>query len=325
MPQPSSSLATLRPELGSMLEFDLMMNRDRFIWNRVFPVLNVAKQSGTFGKIPVEQLLQSKDTVRAPGSGYGRGNFKFQDVSYACRENGWEEPIDDAEAEMYADFFDAETVATARAAHIVLESAERRIATKVFNTSVWTGSSLFTNVTTEWSTYATADPIDDVLAAKRKVRQNSGLIANALICSLSVFENLRNCTQIIDRIASAGAGSATKPRDITVNLLAQALDLDYLIVGGALKNTANEGQSATITDIWDDEYAMVCRVAETNDIREPCIGRTFHWGADGSQVLGLVETYRDESVRSDIIRVRHQTDELVMYTEAGHLLGNITA
>lgn len=325
MPQPSSSLATLRPELGSMLEFDLLMNQQGFIWNRIFPVLNVAKQTGTFGKIPIEQLLQSKTTSRAPGGGYGRGNWKFSEATFACKENGWEEPVDDREAQMYADFFDAETVSAQRAAHIVLESAERRIAAKVFNTTTWTGSNLFTNVSTEWSTAASATPISDVLAAKRKVRSNSGLRANALICCLTVFENLRNCTQVIDRIASSGAGSATKPRDITESMLAQALDLDFVIVADSLKNTANEAQTAALSDIWDDEYAMVCKVATSLDVREPCLGRTFHWAQDGSQLLGTVETYRDETVRSNIVRVRHDTDELVMYTEAGHLLGNITA
>ena len=62
----------------------------------------------------------------------------------------------------------------------------------------------------------------------------------------------------------------------------------------------------------------------TNDMSEPCIGRTFHWAEDGSQPAGTVETYRDETKRSDIVRVRHDVDEIVMYTEMGHLLYNIT-
>jgi hypothetical protein len=38
-----------------------------------------------------------------------------------------------------------------------------------------------------------------------------------------------------------------------------------------------------------------------------------------------VESYRDEKVRGDVIRVRHDVDEIVLYPEAGHLLSNITA
>jgi hypothetical protein len=60
-------------------------------------------------------------------------------------------------------------------------------------------------------------------------------------------------------------------------------------------------------------------------MREPCIGRTFHWSEDGSQVGGAVEEYYSDEVRADIIRVRHDTDEVIMYPQAGHLLSNITS
>ena len=92
-----------------------------------------------------------------------------------------------------------------------------------------------------------------------------------------------------------------------------------------MKNTANEADSVSLSSVWSNEYAMVCRVATSNDMHEACIARTFHWGADGSSVGGTVESYRDETVRGEIIRVRHDVDEVVMYPEAGHLLSNITA
>jgi hypothetical protein len=69
---------------------------------------------------------------------------------------------------------------------------------------------------------------------------------------------------------------------------------------------------------------MVCRIATSNDFREPCIGRTFHWSADGSSIGGTVESYREEQTRSDIIRVRHEVAEVTLYAEAGHLLSNVT-
>ena len=49
-----------------------------------------------------------------------------------------------------------------------------------------------------------------------------------------------------------------------------------------------------------------------------------HHLLDGSSIGGTVESYRDENVRANIIRVRHDVDELVLYPQAGHLLSNIT-
>lgn len=325
MPSPSSSLASQRNDLASsLMAFDTAMDREGYIASKVLPVVDVAKQAGNFGKIPLAQLLQERETARAPGGGYSRGKWKFDPATYACDEHGAEEPVDDREAKMYAEYFDAELVSTERAYASVLRNQEKRVADLIFNTTTWTGSSLTTAVGTPWSTIATAVPITNVEAAVQKVYDGSGLKANALICNWKVFRNLRNCTQIVDRIASAGAGSATKASDITPQMLAQVFDLDFVFVAGGSKNTAAEGQTATVGQIWSSSYAMVCRVATGSDFREPCIGRIFHWAEDGSTIGGTVESYREEQTRSNIVRVRHDVDELVLYAQAGHLLSNIT-
>lgn len=324
MPQPTSSLATQRPDLATFLEFDLESERAGYIAAEVFPIVNVASQAGNFGKIPIEQLLQSRETRRAPGAGYARGNFTFDTATYATEEHGAEEPVDDREAKMYADYFDAEQISTLRAFSAVLRNAEQRVADAVFNTTTWTGSSLTTAITNEWDDAANATPLVDVEAAVAAIYDNSGLWANALVINRKVFRNLRNCDEVIERINSAGAGSPSKASDVTVDMLKAVFDLEHIIVAGTSKNSAKEGQAASPAQIWSDEYAMVCKIATSGDMREPCIGRTFHWSADGSSPGGTVESYRDESVRADIIRVRHDVDEVVLYKEAGHLLSNVT-
>jgi hypothetical protein len=326
MPSPTSSLATQRPDLATFLEFDLESERAGYIATQVLPVMSVASQAGNFGKIPLEQLLQQRETRRAPGAGYARGNWTFDKATYATEEHGAEEPVDDREAQMYAEYFDAEQVSTMRAFSSVLRNAEQRVADAVFNATTWTGAALTTAVSNEWDSNHTANavPITDVEAAVNKVYDASGLWPNALIINRKVFRNLRNLDQIIERIESAGAGNPSKPSDITEQMLAAVFDLDFVIVAGTSKNNAKEGQAAAPTQIWSSEYAMVCRIATGNDMREACIGRTFHWSADGSSVGGTVESYRDEAIRGNVIRVRHDVDEVILYPQAGHLLSNVT-
>lgn len=325
MPSPSASLATLRPDLAeSFMEFDLAADQAGYVGTSVFPVVNVDSQAGVFGKIPIEELLQNSDTKRAPGSGYNRGDFNFTTSTYACQEHGHEEVVDDREAKMYAQYFDAEVVSTARAYNAVLRNAEKRIADAVFNTTTWTGASLTTAITHEWDDAANSVPITDVEAAVQKIYDNSGLWANALVINRKVFRNIRNSASVIDRINSAGAGNPSKPSDVTTAMLAQVFDLQHILVAGGTQNTANEGQAASLSPVWSGEYAMVCKIATSGDFKEPCIGRTFHWSEDGSSVGGTVESYRDESVRGEIVRVRHDVDEVVLYAEAGHLLSNVT-
>ena len=319
MPSPSSSIATLRPELaGSMMEFDLEADRDGYIAQRVAPVIEVAKPSGLFGKIPIEQLLKTRDTARAPGSGYARGSFTFTSQSFACEEHGAEEPVDDREAQMYGDFFDAEVIAAQRARHAVLQNYEERVETLVFNASTWTA----TTITHEWDDAANAVPISDVETAVQAVYTASGLWPNALIINKKVFRNLKKVDEI-QALVSSQSFMDIRPGEIGVKHLEAVFDL-MIIVAGGTKDTAVEGQTASPGPLWSDEYAMVARVATTSDPREPCVARTFHYAEDGSEIGGAMESYRDETVRGDVIRARNDVDELVLYTEAAHLLDNVT-
>jgi hypothetical protein len=325
MPSPTSTLATLRPDLAdAFMEFDLEMDAKGFAGLRVFPVIETGLQADSPGKIPLEALLFQGDTKRGSKGNYNRGDYKFETFSYATEENGWEEPLSNRDKQRYQHLFQAELVAAARAMSVVTRNQEQRIANAVFNTTTWTGSSLTTAITNEWDDATNAVPITDVEAAVAKVYDGSGLWANALIINRKVFRNLRNCDQIIERINSAGAGSPSKASDVTQQMLAQVFDLDHIIVAGGTRNSATEGQAATPGQIWSNEYAMVCKIATGMDMREPCVGRTFHWSADGSSIGGTVETYRDETVRGDVVRVRHEVAEVVLYAQAGHLLSNVT-
>jgi hypothetical protein len=304
-----------------MEEFALEADRLGFIALRAMPVFEAAKASGTFGKIPLEELLKNADTRRAPGSGYSRGGMRFETDSYATEERGREEPVDRREATMYREYFDAELAAARRARDIVLRNQERRTAALLYNPTTFAAQ--LSTLTNEWDDHANATPIDDVNTIVETIWARSGLWANALLINRIQFRHLRRCDQIIDRIASSGAGAPTKARDITVEQIAQCLDLDRILVAGGAKNAANEGQAASVTSIWSNEYAMVARVMETSDIREPGLGRTIHWGEDGSEIGALIESYWEEQSRSDIVRARHDVQEKIFHVGCAQLIENV--
>lgn len=321
MPSPSTSLATQRPDLAdSLQEFDLEMDRNGFIASRVLPVFETQLQTSPFGKIPIEQLLQNPDTERAPGSGYNRGSWTFTTDSYTCEEHGWEEPVDDRESKMYANYFDAEMVSAQRARDAVLRNYEKRVAAAVFNATTWT--SYTTAVTNEWDDAANATPVEDVHNATLAVYDQCGLWPDALIINRRTFKNLRLCDEI-QSLSQSQNFMDVRQGAITEAQLSTVFDLEVIVAGGT-QNTADEGIAASLSPIWSNEYAMIAKLNRTGDIREPGLGRTFHWGQDGSSIGATMESYRDETVRGDIIRARQDVDEKILYTEAAHLLSNIT-
>lgn len=327
MPFPSTQLTTLRPELGvSLQEFDFVLDRGGFIGLKIFPTKEVQTAADKFGVIPLEVILNEVNTERASNGTYNMDDIKFRDMNWSTQDRGLAMPVDHRNAKLFEDYFDAEQFTRDLVLDRVLRAMERRIAAKVFNSTTWNGASLTTAAANdkEWSEWSAALPIDDVENAREKVYDGTGMWPNALIINRKVFNNLRNCEQVLDRIASQGAGESIKASKVTVEQIANVFALDYVFVAGGSRNTAKEGQSAVVSQIWSSEYAMVACVATDDNVANPCLGRTFHWGEDGSTIGGTVESYEAPDRRGHVIRCRMETDELVIQKECAHLISNIT-
>jgi len=315
MPRPKQ--AAERPDLQAVI-YEAADPANSFIGLRVMPIFRVDEATGQFPVIPAEVMFSVPDTRRAPRSRYPRSDWEWEWETFATQENGWEEPVDDKEVKLYRRYFDAEKMAGIRAVKIILRKQEKRIADSVFNASNFTPNA----VTNEWDDHANATPIDDIKAGRKAIHDTIGVEPNTLVIAYSTFLELGLCDQIIDRIKYTNP--AVQRGDIQAPLLAQAFGVDQVLVGGSLYNGAKKGQDASLSSIWDNEYAMLCRTSDSAMLGDlPCLGRTFLWTTD-SPTNTVVESYRDESVRGDVIRVRHETDEEFISPECGYLLSNIT-
>jgi len=323
MPAPSTTLTQYRPDIGTLFQWDAMAARRGFIAQRVLPTFESAVQAGTYGIVPLKQLLKEPQVGRNDRGDYNRSGFTFQDTSFATKERGIEVPMDDRQARMYRQFFDFEVACTEAALDIVLRAAEKRVADAIFNATTF--ASYTAAVSNEWDDYTNATPVTDVETAVRAVWAVTGLWPNSLIVNKKVFRNLRMCDEVTDKIASTGAGVSIEPGKITAAMLATVFDLEQVVVADAARDSANEGQAVTVAATWSDEYAMVARLNGPSDgIEVPGLGRTIHWGEDGSTIGGTVERYYSDESRSEIVRARHDVEEKIVYTACGYLLSNIT-
>lgn len=316
---PEAGVTISRPDLG-VLAYEYLgdAQTNGFIAERVLPIFDTALKSANFPVIPREAFLKLQETKRAPRGRYNRSGWEFGQDNYSCDEDGWEEVIDDSEARLYARFFDAEAIATRRAVNMLMRGLEKRVADAVFNTTTFTVN----NVTNEWDDAANATPAADVKAGKKTIRNNTGLLPNVLIISYSTFLDLGQCNDVVDRIKYTNPN--VQRGEISSELLAQYFGVDEVIVGSAIRDATAKGKSmSTATDLWSNEYAMLARVSRSNDLQDPSLGRLFLWTEDSPGLLN-VETYREEQTRGNVVRVRHNLDEKIVYTACGYLLGNIT-
>lgn len=311
MPQPSVQIEQTRPDIaGSLEQFDVEANNNKMIATQLFPVFEVDEQAGKFGEIPAEQMLEDSDTSRQSGGGYNRGNYTFRDNWYATEENGWEEPVDRRNARIYRNYFDAEMVAAKRGRSKVLINMEKRVADKTLNNSNIIGAA-----GGNWTDKTAAVIMTNVETAVLAIYNRTGLWPNCIVMSYLLFRHVRRNNEIVDLLEGSGAGDRSTPTDIVAQRLSEVFDLKHVLIAGASRNTAGKNQALSVAQVWGSTSALVCTVAESNDIQEPCIGRTFHWGEDGSNIGGMVESYYEVQTRSDIIRNRMDTHEKEIYLE----------
>lgn len=320
MPRPTSGTTLQRPDLGVIAyEFYNDAPQRGFIGLEVLPLFEVPQKSMDYPKIPIEAFMKLQGTKRAARGAYNRSDYEFKTGTFACEEHGWEEALDDSEAELYRRFFDGEEIAVMRAVNIIMRNHEKRVAAAVQDTGNITNTSA---VTTEWSTVATAVPRADVYGAKEALRLATGVIVDSMAINMTVFNNLLRCAEIIDAL------KYTNPLEMgslqqQIAQLSQYFGLNLQVAGGQY-DSAKKGQSFSLADIWDDEYCLLYAKSEGMDLATPSLGRTFLWTEDSPEML-VTEQYREESARSNIYRVRHNVDEAFIFTGAGYLLSNITA
>ncbi len=316
MPIPSTTLQ--RPDLGVTVEnFDLLSDRAGFVGTQVMPTFETPLEVMNVGRIPLQELLNNRETSRAARGAYNRSDWKFQDWGFATKENGWEEAVDDREYKLYQRFFDAEVIAVKIATDTILRNMEKRIAAKLFDTAtIFTGAK--TGAGSNWNVAGASTPVEDIDTAKTAVWQNCGMWPNALVLSRQLYLRLIRSAEIQSLVKFAGV---TDPSNINASTLAQLFDLPKILIAGGSQNTANKAQSPVIAGIWDKTKALVCRVTDSpENPRDPCIGRTFNCVATGGVAEGKVEMYREDKTRSNIFRVRAETDETIMIPECGYVL-----
>jgi hypothetical protein len=327
MPQALSANARLRPDLATFAQLDLEMNRRGYIGLALMPLLSVSVATGNYRRIRLASLLAAAGTVtnRQANGGYNEGNYDFDAVSFLTQEYGWQARTDDAEFAFYGeDPMLGEMMATSRCWEVVLNHMEARIIQAIVTATVT--ASQTNAATATWATVATATPIDDVFNACEAVRARTGIYPNTVAMSRTAFRRCRRTNQVKNEIMALGAGSEANQSRVTAQKLAELFDVERVVVSNAVRNIANVGQNASLASVFPDNQIWVGVTANAEaDIQTPSAGRLVHWGGDGSADMGenrvgVVETYRDEARRGDMVRVRNNTAEHVQYLELAQVV-----
>ena len=284
------------------------------IGSQLLPLQNVDAKSGTYLKVQLggADLLTNNATARDSGSAYSRGIRSFSSANYSTDEFGLEELLDDATALDLNRFFSYEAETAKFLLRQLKLSHEKRV-----SDLLWAGSTPFTisdqtrAVAYTNTNIATVDVARDVAAAKLALNQY-GYEVNCIAMSANVFELIRRSTLLQNQFF--GVISNTGARLLSEAEIAAALGVQNLLVGRAAINSAGKNKAYSGSFVVPDTKIIVGQIA-SGEFTAGGIGRTLVWSGDSAG--GFVsESYRDEARRSQVLRVRMNTDEVVIDANA---------
>ncbi|MBT3193745.1 MAG: hypothetical protein HN341_14455 [Verrucomicrobia bacterium] len=284
-----------------------------FIAEQLAPVITVTKQSDKyFIYDKAYWFMDDADDDRAPGTRAPRSGYKLSTGDYLLKEIAHATPVpwkiaDNADdpLRMYED-------ASAYSMQMCLLRRERRTATDLFATGKWatdvTGGTDFT----KWSDFADSDPANDIATGQDAIQQNTGQLPNTLVIGWEVWQQLRQHPDGLDRYKHTQTGI------LTPEMVAQWLDIDRLIIGRAIYNSAREGQTASMSYIWGKD-ALLSFVTSAPSRTEASAAYIFQ--------KGDIETRRfvEEPEKQDVVEVTLETDPRVTASDAGYFFSGAVA
>jgi len=287
-----------------------------FIADMLFPVKGEDVKRGIYMKANLAnaQLMNADAKPRESGAGYQRVNRKYDTDLFDCQEYGLEAAIDDsyeAEVERFMNLEATEAMLLERSLRL---SYEARVAA-LFTTANFTATAAKVSYTE--TLLATQNLPADVAAAKERMLKN-GIIPNAVVMNYTLFNMIARSTLVQNQVFGVVPKSANQRTLPGEEDIARALGVDNLIVAKAPKNGAKEGQTFAGEFIWPTTYIAVCQIAG-GEYQAGGVGRTIQWTKDTTGLF-TPETYRDDRIRSNVMRVRQHVAEKIIDTTACELI-----
>lgn len=282
-----------------------------YIADSIAPVVPVTKRSDKYYIFSKADDFRDTAEYRAPGTSSNRDGFTLSTDTYYCKEIAQSTQLED-EVKANADsVLRIETAKTNFVTNKILLKWEILTASLFTTTSNWDNSA---TPSVKWDIYETSDPIDDIETAIDTVESGHGHVANTMIISKNVWKKLKHHPALLARLSN------DTTRILSIDDLKKIFDIPNIYIGNTTKNTAQQGQTASYSNIWDKDV-WIGYITDTPGLEQPTAVYTFVWNYAGTGIRG-VRRWRDENIHSDIIESYQSFDQKIVGSDLGYVIEN---
>lgn len=285
MPQPTARDVHVDALLTD-LSIAFLQDAAGFVARRVFPQVDVEKQTDIYPVYPRRDWMRREARRRAPHAESAGSGWRVQtNNTYRCEVFAVHKDVGPQERSNQSRPFDLDRDATEWIAQQLMMELEAQWAASFFAAGVW-GTDLqgvagvpAAGQFRQWD-QAAATPIIDIQGEIVRIASLTGRRPNKLVLSPRTWNRLRNHATLLDRIVHTQRGV------ITEDIVAALCGLDEVMVAWGVQDTSAEG-AADATNFIFGNHAMLCYAAPRPALYQPSAGYTFGWtGLLGANALG---------------------------------------
>lgn len=284
-----------------------------FIADMVLPIVGVPKQTDLYPIFSRADRLRRQNTGRSPGAEARRVEESIGSGTYHCPNYALKRAIT-IEDRANADPVWVEGIINRRATFIMdhlLLDMEIRVAATVNSTSN-VGSNA--TVSSAW-TGAGADPLANINTGIDNVHLSNGVRPNRVVFGLQAWNSFRRHSTVRNLIFGTNNGGGYP----NVAQVAQLLNVDQVLIGGAFQNTGEENLTESLSTIWTDNV-LIYYANPTPDLERPSYGYMPRWTAPGIVNMTVERHPYNTRTKSEEIEIGYYQDELITGTSYAFLI-----
>ena len=286
-----------------------------YVAELLYPTLPVSKQSGKHF-IYDKGKFRVNDNLRGSGAASKEVTLNLTTgLPYFCEDHSLKQFVSDEDVDGAAPPMDPMVDATENVTEMHMVARENELAAALTSTSVLTQYTTLSG-TSQWSDYQNSDPIGIIRTGKQTVHSAIHVDPNTLVLGKQVYDKLLDHPAVIERVKYSQLGVASP------ELLARLFDVERVIVAGAGKNGAVEGQTDSMSYIWG-KNAILAYINPRLGQKMITLGLTYQWK---TRKVERLRGSNEEDRKGTYVRVGdHYYDMNLVSASAGYLVKDAVA
>ncbi len=307
---------------GPLPNVSIAYHNTDYIGDRVYPIIDKVSARAQIAKYYKGDFYRNEARVRAPGDQASRGGFRMEMVDINTVEIAKAREVNDEDVrdalDMGAPPIQPASDGVEWASQMVDLRKEIDIAASIF-AGTWSGVSGGEDAEGLWAPSGSNTFIVDVNSKIEYIRINTGFKPNVLMIDGTTMNGLLMEATLIDRI------KYVEKSIISTNLIAALFQLDEVLIGDAIKNTAlekSDEDSFTGANIWEKNAGKGSAFLYYRPKRPGLKTVSAGYQARRAYKNGKarrVSTWRDESRHQSMYEVAEDTGIVQTGSDLGYL------